>query len=67
LGVINNGTEDVLYRFYTALLIDGIETYRWYSDPPLSVNYYTYVLDFNLGKLSSGEHVVTILRMQPTL
>ena len=60
-AVINNGSSATSSTFYTALLIDGIEKTRWSSAPPLNPNYYLYVDDYDVGKLSTGSHTFEIV------
>jgi hypothetical protein len=58
--VINNGAVNITSRFYSALYIDGVLMKSWYADE-LPVNYYAYVKDYAIGKLSAGSHTVKIV------
>jgi C1A family cysteine protease len=60
-AVINNGTTATSATFYTALIIDGTDTTRWYTNPPLNPNYFVYVINANIGMLSNGSHTLQIV------
>lgn len=60
-AVLNNGSAATGATFFTKLFVDGTERAFWFSDPPLSVNFYSFVSDFNLGSLSAGTHTIKIV------
>ena len=60
-AVINNGSAATGARFYAALYLDGTLKTSWYTDPPLNVNAYAYVLDYSLGTLAAGSHTLRIV------
>jgi M6 family metalloprotease-like protein len=60
-AVLNNGTAATTSTFYTKLYVDGVEKQSWYYNPPLNVNYYTYVTDYSIGTLSAGTHTIKIV------
>jgi hypothetical protein len=59
-AVINSGTAATAARFYTRLLLDGVEKAAWYVDPPLDPNWYVHVDDYSLGQFSPGDHTIRI-------
>lgn len=60
-AVINNGSVATGARFYTKLYVDNVEVGSWFTDPPVNVNFFTYVEDANIGKLSAGTHTFKIV------
>ena len=59
-AVINNATNGtVLQRFYTYLYLDGVLNNSWFTDG-LNAGFYSYVANYDLGKLSSGPHTLRI-------
>ncbi|MGZ5451283.1 MAG: CARDB domain-containing protein, partial [Thermoanaerobaculia bacterium] len=59
-AVINNGTSATVTKFSTQLFVDGVLKATWSTSPPLNPNYYTYITDYSLGKLSAGSHTLRI-------
>jgi Papain family cysteine protease/Carboxypeptidase regulatory-like domain/CARDB len=59
-AVINNGTAPTKTSFYTRLYVDGVYRAQWYTSPPLNPNYYSRVIGYYLGRLSSGTHTIQI-------
>ncbi|HEY0078608.1 MAG TPA: M12 family metallo-peptidase [Pyrinomonadaceae bacterium] len=59
-AVINSGTAATGARFYTRILVDGVERSAWFVDPPMNANNYVYLQDFSIGTLSAGTHTVTL-------
>ncbi|RPI19973.1 MAG: M6 family metalloprotease domain-containing protein, partial [Acidobacteria bacterium] len=59
-AVINNGSSATASRFYVELYVDGALRQSWYSDPPLSPDYYGYYDDYSLGTLTAGSHTIRI-------
>ena len=47
-------------QFYSYLYVDNVYRTSWYTSPPLNPNYYSYVLDYSIGKLSIGTHTIKI-------
>jgi hypothetical protein len=59
-SVINNATNgNVLQRFYTYLYLDGVLNNSWFTDG-LNAGFYSYVANYDLGKLASGAHTLRI-------
>ena len=58
-AVANFGTG-AAGSFYTNLYVDGVQKGRW-STGSLSANFYTYVADKNIGRLSAGSHTIRIV------
>ena len=60
-AVTNNETGDTTSRFYTELYVDDVLKTSWYTDPPLSLGSYDYVLDYSIGPLmKKGTHTIRI-------
>ncbi|HEX7956053.1 MAG TPA: Calx-beta domain-containing protein, partial [Pyrinomonadaceae bacterium] len=60
-AVINSGVGPTGSTFFIRLLVDGVERASWVSEPPLGVNFYNYILDYQLGQLGAGTHTVKIV------
>ncbi len=60
-AVINNGTAGTWSTFYTDLYVDGVLRQSWYTNAPLSPNWYAYVTDYSIGSLSAGTHTFEIV------
>lgn len=60
-AIINQGATATAARFYVALYIDGVQKNTWFKDPPLNINTYLYLLDYNIGTLAAGIHTVKIV------
>jgi hypothetical protein len=59
-AILNNSNTDILTKFSTALYIDGVEIMTWNTNS-LGVDYYAYVQDYPIGKLSAGNHQLKIV------
>ncbi|MDP2158027.1 MAG: CARDB domain-containing protein, partial [Nitrospirota bacterium] len=60
-AVLNNGTAATNKTFYTRLYLDGVQKASWYYSSTLSPNYYTYIRDYPIGRLSKGTHTIQII------
>ena len=60
-AVLNSGTVGTSVTFYTGIYVDGSPRASWTTAPPLNPNFYTYVQDYSLGKLSAGTHTIRIV------
>ncbi|MBD0372849.1 MAG: DUF4214 domain-containing protein [Pyrinomonadaceae bacterium] len=60
-AVTNNGDGPTGADFFTKLYVDGVERASWVSNPPLGVNFYSYVQDYSIGQLSAGQHTIRIV------
>jgi hypothetical protein len=60
-AAINNGTAATVGVFHTKLFVDGVERASWFSNPPLNVNFFSFVQDFSIGSLSAGTHTIRIV------
>jgi hypothetical protein len=59
-AVVNNATNgNILQRFYTYLYLDGVLNNSWFTDG-LNAGFYTFVANYDLGKLASGPHTLRI-------
>jgi Bacterial Ig-like domain (group 3)/SdrD B-like domain/Domain of unknown function (DUF4214)/Putative Ig domain/CARDB len=58
---INQGTAATAATFHTELLLDGQQITTWYTSPPLDVNWYTYIENYDLGPLTAGQHTITVV------
>jgi hypothetical protein len=59
-AILNGATNgDINVRFYTQLYLDGTLNQTWNTDGLLA-DFYTYVTNYNLGKLSQGTHTLRI-------
>ncbi len=59
-AVINNSTTNITATFVTNLFIDDI-WYGTYNTYGLNSNYYTYMKDIQIAKLSAGTHIIKIV------
>ena len=59
-AVRNNGSAAVTETFHSKLYVDGTLKNTW-STAGLASNYWSYVSDYNLGKLAIGNHTVQIV------
>jgi len=59
-AVANQGDADITNRFYYYLYVDGGYVEDWHSDS-LRAGYYAPVEDYSIGKLSAGNHTITIV------
>jgi hypothetical protein len=59
-AILNNSNIDILTKFSTTLFIDGVEKMTWNTNS-LEVDYYAYVQDYPIGKLSAGNHQLKIV------
>jgi len=60
-AVINKGQIETQKTFYTKLFVDDKEKGSWKTTTPLNINYYVFIEDCNIGKLSSGIHKFKIV------
>jgi hypothetical protein len=60
-AVINNGAAPALVQFFSRLYVDGVEQHSWITDPPLNVDFYSYVQDFPIRSLSAGQHTIKLV------
>lgn len=60
-GAINNGAAATSTRYYTKLLVDGVEKGSWFTEPPLNVGFYTSIEDYPIGILSAGSHTIRLV------
>jgi C1A family cysteine protease len=58
-ALINNGTCDITQKFYTNLIVDGVQYASYYTDM-LNSSYYAYISDISLAPLSAGTHTIRI-------
>lgn len=59
-AIQNDSQYDVTSTFFTSILIHGVEIQRWTHSPPLPATYYSNVSDYQIGRLSSGNHTITL-------
>ncbi|HEY9188811.1 MAG TPA: T9SS type A sorting domain-containing protein [Ignavibacteria bacterium] len=59
-AVLNNGTSSVNTKFYVKIFIDGYDLFMDYYDKELPPNNFVYWRDLNIGKLTSGVHIVSL-------
>jgi hypothetical protein len=59
-AVINNGSVAITETFNTSLYIDGVLKYHW-TTSGLGAGSFSFLSDFNLGTLTSGNHQIRIL------
>jgi hypothetical protein len=59
-AVINNGESDITTVFSTKLYVDGVEKHTWTTNS-LQKEYYVYVTDQSLGRLTAGTHEIKIV------
>jgi hypothetical protein len=60
-AAINSGGISTQSKFYTRLFVDNGERASWYTDPPLNTNFYVFVEDVAIGKLTPGPHTIKIV------
>jgi CARDB/Domain of unknown function (DUF4214) len=60
-AICNMTSAPVTSLFHTELLLDGQQVGVWQTSPPLPLNQWTGVQDFNLGQLPAGPHTVTVV------
>jgi hypothetical protein len=60
-AVVNNGTLATGVTFNTQLYIDNVLKITWSSAPPININYYVAVHDYNIGVLPTGTHTIKIV------
>lgn len=60
-AAINSGDASVSIAFRSRLFVDGVERGGWITNPPLGVNFFTFVDDFSIGNLSAGNHTLRIV------
>jgi hypothetical protein len=60
-AVLNNGNAPTAVTFYTSLYLDGALLQRWHTDPPLGVNFYAYIKDYQFGPLSENTHTLELV------
>ncbi|MDA2933392.1 IPT/TIG domain-containing protein [Acidobacteria bacterium AH-259-D05] len=60
-AALNGGTGPANRRFDTTLSLDGQVLLSWFSDPPLSPNFFVSVEDFEVGPLSAGTHILKLV------
>ncbi len=60
-AVLNQGQGATQSRFFSSLLLNGVELTRWFSDPPLNPNFFVFVEDFEIGPLPPGRHTLTLV------
>ncbi len=60
-AVINDGNAPIPGRFFTAILLDGVEVGAWFTDPPLNPDFFTFVEDFTLGPLNPGTYTIQLV------
>ncbi|MGA2658443.1 MAG: immunoglobulin domain-containing protein [Verrucomicrobiota bacterium] len=59
-AVLNSATNaDIAVRFYTQLYVDGTLNDTWNTDG-LKSRFYTYVTDYDVGKLPVGTHTLRL-------
>jgi hypothetical protein len=59
-AVVNTATNgNITSRFYSAFYLDGVVKHNWYTDG-LNAGYYTYVTNFDVGKLAMGLHTLRL-------
>jgi hypothetical protein len=55
-AVLNSSTNvNITARFYNQLYLDGLLKQTWFTDG-LQPGFYTFVLNYDLGKLTAGGH-----------
>src|SRR5436305_993759 len=59
-AVSNAGSAATGVRFNTELYLDGALQATWFTDPPLSSNFFVTVDDYSLGTLSAGTHILRV-------
>jgi hypothetical protein len=60
-AIINNGTAATNKTFYINVYVDGLQRASWYYSSQLQPNYYVYISDYSIGRLSRGTHTVKII------
>ena len=59
-AILNNGGSPTAATFQAQLLLDGVVRATWSIGAPLNPDKYAYVADYNLGKLSAGNHTLRL-------
>jgi hypothetical protein len=60
-AVLNSATNgSITVRFFTQLFLDGILNQTWHTDG-LDPNFYTFVTNYDIGKLTAGTHTLSIV------
>ncbi|BFM40476.1 Calx-beta domain-containing protein [Synechocystis sp. LKSZ1] len=59
-AVLNQGSQATANSFSTRLFLDGVAINTWSTSPPLDVNFYTSVTDYQIGPLSAGSHTLIL-------
>ncbi|MBI4514976.1 MAG: hypothetical protein HY699_04060 [Deltaproteobacteria bacterium] len=59
-AILNDGTAAAEARFGTALYVDEQLVDSWFTAPPLSSGYYSYVEDYAIGTLPQGTHTLRL-------
>jgi hypothetical protein len=59
-AIKNIGDAPTGARFYTEAYLDGVLKNSWFSDPPVGISQEIQVLDFGLGQLNAGTHVLLL-------
>jgi M6 family metalloprotease-like protein len=60
-SIANLGAAATTANFDTSLFVDGVLKAVWYIPAPFASNFYTYVLDHNIGSLGPGSHTLQIV------
>src|SRR5262249_54836229 len=59
-AVLNTSTNgNIIARFYNQLYLDGLLKQTWFTDG-LQPGFYTFVLNYDLGKLPVGTHTLRL-------
>jgi hypothetical protein len=59
-AVLNSSTNgNITARFYNQLYLDGLLKQTWFTDG-LQPGFYTFVLNYDLGKLTAGSHTLRL-------
>jgi subtilase family serine protease len=56
----NNGTCDISETFYTKIYVDDALKGNYNIDG-IPINYYSFIIDLNIGKLAAGSHTVKMV------
>ncbi|MGD9732349.1 MAG: C13 family peptidase [Desulfamplus sp.] len=60
-AVWNDSGVDISSEFYTAVYVDGVYLTHWVHVEGLQSGYYSYIEDYNIGRLSAGVHTIKIV------